>query len=218
MATSETCSVCGQEVRYGYWQDRKAYFHREPADHEPIFGRRFTAEEQAEVERQMDLPRTRVVTRTIKGEKVQVEETYTARQAMTAKAKREAEETPDEDAEPEGIMTEVPEPEVRKTAIERDDERCPQGARNLLNAAARAGWEVRRLTYARGPWIGAKGQVLSISDTVVCGVVDGDQRYAVASWRDGKVASAWYGERQDAQVNMNLTTITEIKNTMKGAA
>jgi hypothetical protein len=214
-----TSDGCGQEVRHGWRDGKKGWWHREAVDHQPIFGRRFTDADKAKVELELDVVRTRQ--RTTKDGEVVTEE-YTARgerlRAMN-KAKREKllEEGLDEEEIAALHQICIPEPEVRKTTIERSDERCPQGARNLMNAAAKAGWEVRRLTYSRGPWLGAKGNVLSISDLVACGVVDSDKRYGVACWRDGKVVSAWYGEREADRVPMALTTITVLKNKMKEA-
>lgn len=216
----QTCSTCHQEVRWGWRDGREGWWHRDPVDHQPVFGRRFNVADAAEVQRQLDLPRTRL-------DKDGNEEIYTARELQVKamnKAARErmAEEGLDEEEIERMQQVEIPKPEVRKTTIERADERCPQGAKNLLNAAAKAGWQVRRLTYSRGPWVGAAGQVLSISDLVVVGVVDQavdtDYRYGVACWRDGKVVSCWYGERDGDRVPMELTTITHLKNIMKGAA
>lgn len=228
---AETCSVCHEEVRFGWRPGFTSpdpskgagfWMHREESDHMPILGRRFTAADKAEVERQLDLERERLVP-TKTGFPLLFEvQTYTARGYFLERMKKEArarllEEGLDEE-EIAALEIPIPEPEVRKTAIERSDPRCPQGARNLMNAAAKAGWEVRRLTYSRGPWLGSKGNVLSISDLVACGVVDSDRRYGVASWRDGKVVSAWYGEREGDRVPMALTTITDLKKRMKGDA
>jgi hypothetical protein len=210
------CGRCGEEVRKGWRDGVEAWWHRDHVDHVAVLGRPFTAADKAEVERQLDLPRVRT-------NKDGEEEHYTARElqvkAMNKAARdRLLEEGLDEEEIAAIQQVEIPEPEVRKTPIERADERCPQGARNLMNAASKAEWEVRRLTYSRGPWLGAKGNVLSISDMVVCGVVDSDRRYGVASWRDGKVVSAWYGEREGDRVPMALTTITDLKKRMKGDA
>lgn len=216
MGSLTLCGRCGEEVRKGWRDGVEAWWHRGQVDHVAVLGRPFTAEDQAEVERQLDLPRVRL-------DKDGNEEVYTARElqikAMNKAARdRLAEEGLDDEEIDAMQQVEIPEPEVRKTPIERADERCPQGARNLMNAAAKAGWEVRRLTYSRGPWLGSKGNVLSISDLVACGVVDSDRRYGVASWRDGKVVSAWYGEREGDRVPMALTTITDLKKRMKGDA
>lgn len=210
------CGRCGEEVRKGWRNGVEAWWHRDDVDHVAVLGRPFTAADKAEVERQLDLPRVRL-------DKDGNEEVYTARElqvkAMNKAARDRLAEQGLDDEEIDALQqVEIPEPEVRKTPIERADERCPQGARNLMNAAAKAGWEVRRLTYSRGPWLGSKGNVLSISDLVACGVVDSDRRYGVASWRDGKVVSAWYGEREGDRVPMALTTITDLKKRMKGDA
>lgn len=214
---------CGQEVRWGYRDGRQAWWHRDDVGHEPIFGRRMTAADKAEVERQLDLPRERAKPTKTGFPLLYEIETYTARGYLLDRMKKAArdrllEEGLDEDEIAALQQVDIPDPEVRKIPIERNDPRCPQGARNLMNAAARAGWEVRRLTYSRGPWLGANGNVLSISDIVACGVVDSDQTVAVACWRDGKVVSAWLGSREGDRIPMGLTTITDIKTRMKEAA
>lgn len=226
----ETCTHdgCGAEVRWGWRDGQKGWWHQAPVDHQPIFGHRFTADDAAEVERQLDLPRERLKPTKTDFPLLFEIETYTAREdrlKAMKKAKRNQllEEGLDEEEIERLHQVDIPEPEVRKTPIERADPRCVQGAKNLMNAAAKAGWEVRRLTYSRGPYLGAAGQVLSISDFVVVGVVDTDHRCGVASWRDGKVIAAWYGERVASldgpdRVRMELTTITDLKTKMKGAA
>jgi hypothetical protein len=209
----ETCAVCDQEVRHGHRDGVAAWWHREAVDHHAILGRRFTAADELEVQRQLDLPRVRL-------DKDGVEETYTARELQLkamSKAKRDQllAEGLDDDEIALLERPEVPEPEVRCTPIERADDRCPQGVRNVMNAAARAGWEVTRLTYSRGPYLGSKGQVLTISDSVVIHVVDGEGHLGVASYRDRKVTSCWWGTIGG---RCYLTSITDLKTKMKEAA
>lgn len=83
-------------------------------------------------------------------------------------------------------------------AVEVDDLPARSGMRQIANLVLKTdGWELRRLTAARGPYMGAKGLPLSISDTVVLGAqtrqVDGSYVIAVASWRDGKFDFAMTG-------------------------
>jgi hypothetical protein len=216
VSASETCSTCGQEVRWG-WRDghdgqgvRQGYWHRELVDHMPKFGK--VGYDKAEVERQRHLPRVRTVTRKIDGELVEVEETYTTAElelkAMNKAARDRAADAAldeDEEAEPENPLEPV---EVRSfdMPLKGDFEAprvdggvqrstVPGGCRTLLNLAEKLGWEVVRLTYARGPYLGSKGGSLGVSDSVRLilrgPVVDGDPVYAVASWRDAKSQWAW---------------------------
>lgn len=116
----------------------------------------------------------------------------------------------------------LPPVEIPGHKVEPKDEVVPGGVRTVVNLLAKRGWELRRLTHARGPYVGAKGDVLSISDTVVLGArevprcerggLDRPDRIAVASWRDGKFDLAYVGYIRDGQI-----TVTERANatTMK---
>lgn len=214
MAFSETCSVCDQEVRWGWRDGREAYWHREAADHEPVFGRIFTAEDKARVDAELDRVRTRV------NDKGEVQE-YTARTlSKTKKARDEAEEDDDTGSdvlEPiEVHCTDMPHKGVfeiggREVAV-------PGGVRTVLNLAAKQDWDVERLTYSRGPYLGANGKSLGVSDCVVLRlrgpVVDGAQLRGVASWRDGKADWAW---RLDGRTTTRLENMTALKNLIKEA-
>lgn len=240
MAAVETCSVCGAEVRWGHRDGldgqgvRLAYWHRELVDHEPIFGRRMTAEDVAEVARQKALPRTRVVSRKVKGstEKVDVEETYTVdqleREALLKTAKgreRVAIEEGDDDEEPESPLEPI---EVYAFDIPlKGDFRAPRvdggwqngkvpgGCRTVLNLADKQGWTVVRLTYSRGPYLGSKGGSLGVSDFVRLilrgPVLDEGPLFGVASWRDGKSDWTWI----HANGHTDNATVTQLKNLMK---
>lgn len=204
---SETCSRCGQEVRRGYRDGRLAWWHREAVDHEPVFGN--ASYDKAEVERQRHLPRERYVKVNPEGFPLLFEiETYTAAEVelkAMSKAARDRAAEEDEDAEPEHPLEPI---EVRCTPLNLKGETVvtdvdgrervtvtPGGARTLINLATKLGWDVVRLTYARGPYIGAKGGSLGVSDSVVLvvrgPVLDGSNVYGVASWRDGKSQWAW---------------------------
>jgi hypothetical protein len=120
--------------------------------------------------------------------------------------------------EPEVIADPVIPPiEIACHAVEPKDEIVPGGVRTITNLLAKRGWELRRLTHARGPYIGAKGEALSISDTIVLGAVgprslDGKVLRAVASWRDGKFDFA-YALGGDSMTKVNAT---ELRNFIKG--
>lgn len=233
MASSETCSLCGQEVRWGWREDREAYWHRDAADHQPVFGRIFTAEDKAEVERQLDLVRERHVP-TETGFPLLFEvETYTAREYeeqryMRNKKYRERQEAErDETEEDEEAGSDLLEPvEVQSTDMPHKgvlevggrEVPVPGGVRTVLNLAAKQGWAVEKLTYSRGPYLGANGKSLGVSDCVVLRlrgpVVDGAQLRAVASWRDGKADRAW---RLDGRTTPRLENMTALKTLIKEA-
>lgn len=82
-------------------------------------------------------------------------------------------------------------------------------------------WELRRLTHARGPYLGQGGECLSVSDTIVIGGqrrVDDGTQVAVASWRDGKFDHAYIGTIQDGHLNPRRVDATTMKNWIKGIA
>jgi hypothetical protein len=179
MAKSETCAVCGQEVRWGWRDGVLAYWHRETVDHTPKFGRLM---QPGEWEQMM---------------------------AAVAEGQRFRNKKNDLESEATEIQEARPlEPiEVRSTSMPHkgslsldtpDGPRevpVPGGVRTLLNLAERLGdWEVLRLTYARGPYLGANGSSLGVSDSITLmmrSTLDSKPVYAVASWRDGKSDWAW---------------------------
>lgn len=120
----------------------------------------------------------------------------------------------------------LPEPEVVAHAVQPKDEIVPGGVRTITNLLAKRGWELRRLTHARGPYVGAKDKLLSISDSVVLGArekprcarggLDRPPRIAVASWRDGKFDFAYVGVIQDGRVVTEPANNTAMKSWIKG--
>lgn len=209
---SETCSVCSQEVRFGRREGGPAiWLHKNDTDHAAILGYIQTDEDRAEIERQLDLPRQR-----------DDGTTYTTREYdleryRKSKKFREAEEQDDETPEP----VEIPAPEVARHDVTAGDFPPRSGIRQIINLVARQGWELRRLTHARGPWVGAAGEVLSISDSVVLGArspaaLDGSVRVAVASWRDGAFFSGYTGTLKDGHMITESTDSKTMKNWIKG--
>lgn len=182
-----TCFTCKQEVRWGWRHGRKAWWHREDVDHAVILGEGSTPELHA-----------------------QLAEADKARAAAKAKGKKKDAE---DDVEEMTWPTELPEPEVRCTPVERNDPRVPGGAKTILNLLEKEDWELRRLTYARGPYIGANGKILSISDSIVLGAVDGEDSAIVAFWRDGKFNGAMTVFKHQLEGRPNAT---ELKNWIKG--
>lgn len=209
MAASETCSTCGEEVRYGYRDGVLAYWHRLEVDHVPIFGYVMTPEDHAEVERQRHLIRyledgTPYSTAEYEARKIKDTE---------KRAAALAELHDDEDGDGHDEIEPI---EVRSIALPlkgRVFVGCPDGSvavaavpggvRTVLNLAARVGWTVERLTYSRGPYLGSSGKSLGVSDTVVLVVrgpdVDGVPRRGVASWRDAKSDWAWRMENKQIE-------------------
>lgn len=100
--------------------------------------------------------------------------------------------------------------EQERTPIDVDDRRCPAGARSLIKAGAVHGWELARLTYSRGPYIGARGQVLKICDWVVLGLLDRtNHRAGVGCWRDGTPASMWLGRAGQMTEKVTFTELRQ---------
>jgi hypothetical protein len=182
MAASETCAVCGQEVRWGHRDGVTGYLHRDAVDHHVKFGRLVAhAELQAELDRELDRERV-----------LEDGTVYTTRGwqiAKMAKAARlaaeEAGRDPDEDAE----LHAIPPPEIYALPIEIDDPRLPGGCKSKLKLARKHGWEAW-VTHSRGPRVhGTTQALIEMSDVFVLRMrLDGTDRAAVASWwvKNGK--------------------------------
>lgn len=219
MAKSETCSRCGEEVRWGWRDGQEAYWHREQVDHVPIFGRYMTPEEVAEN------------TRRYREEVFYLEDgtPYTAAQADASKFKdteqrrRALAELAGEDPD---YIAPTPPVEILGHAVQPDSFPPRSGIRQVINLVEKKGWYLARLTKSRGPYLGADGSVLSISDCVVLGAVSGPplcwragldskDRFAVGSWRDGKFDFAYIGVIGRAPTKVDSPTL---KKWIKGIA
>jgi len=188
-----SCSACGQEVRWGWRNEgqglRQGWWHREHVDHRATFGQVadlktvYTPVLERRREKNPDWAGWTDVDED--GAKIEPEpEPFDRRDDLGIEQVKDQQEGWDA----------IPEPEVRATGIHPDDPRTPGGARKICNLLKKSGWERRRLSFARGPYLGAKGDLLSISDHVVlvARVTNSEERrYVVASWRDGKFDSAW---------------------------
>lgn len=215
MAASERCSRCDQEVRWGWRDGREAYWHREPADHAPIFGRIMTAEEIEEVRRQ----REEVVRYDDEGRPYTSAEWEIMRDKEIERRDRRLAllrgEDPDAPPEP------LPAPEVPVHDVTPDDFPPRSGIRQIYNLVERTdGWEIYRFTACRGPYLGTGGKVLSTSDSVVLGArgplqVDGSMRLAVASWRDGAFDFAHLGLMKAGGVTLRSGNSAEMKDWIK---
>lgn len=124
----------------------------------------------------------------------------------------------DEDDEPVGPLPPV---EVPAHPADPDDFPPRSGIRQVINLVEKTeGWERAALTSSRGPYMGAKGQCLSISDVTVLKarqvVLDGSVRIAVASWRDGKFDFAYIGIIKDHRLSPARVDASSMKNWIKG--
>jgi hypothetical protein len=171
----QTCSRCGQEVRYGKRGGITGWLHREDVDHMPIFGGPlWTPELQARLEASL------------------------AEMAARGKADKKKDSDPTNEDDGPDVWDAIPEPEVRCTDVPITDLRPRSGILQMVNLINRTdGWTLKRITYARGPWVGARGQVLSISDhhkvSALGPVLDTGQRFVVASWRDMEFKTGYVG-------------------------
>lgn len=178
------CSRCGEEIRIGWRNGHRTWWHRAEADHGSTQGHMIT-------------PPTRGVVSKASRKKVSYEEEV--------------------DEDPEGPM---PEPEVACHPVTVDDFPPRSGIRQIANLVGKTpGWEVRRFTASRGPYLSAKGSVLSISDSVVLGArgpeVDGERPIAVASWRDGKYDFGSVGTMRGSRISSRPASSTEVKAWIK---
>lgn len=182
----------------------------------PLFGREWTAEDTARVEAERMKPRTRL-------NSDRVEETYTTAEhdiqrdpdATRRKARLAAFRGEDSDYVPP-----LPPVEIPCHPVEIDSFPPRSGIRQILNIITRTDdWELRRLTHARGPYVGSAGTALSISDSVVLGArgpgVDSGVRIAVASWRDGAFDFAYTGILKDGVVTTTAADSKALKAWIK---
>lgn len=214
MAAVETCSRCGQEVRRGWRHGRESYWHREDVDHEPIFGAIMTADRIEDVRRE----REDVVRYTDDGDPYTSAEWEISRDKDTDRRRRRLALYRGED--PDHVEP-LPAPEVPCHPIDIEDLPARSGMRQVANLVLKQGWELRRLTAARGPYIGSKSEVLSTSDTVVLGArgperLDGGVPVAVASWRDGKFDFAITGILKGGRCTTSKVDATALKRWIKG--
>ena len=233
--TPMQCSACGEEVRLGYRDGQKGFWHRESVDHAPIHGHRITRAAAEAVERR----KREHVWYTDDGKPMTTAEYEVSKDPDTPRRKRRMAELRGEDP---NWVEPIPEPEVRRTTVDIEDERVPGGARaiaKLLAGITRVtpagksskslkhppmapGWELTRLTYARGPYLGADGSALSISDSIVINAlgpeVDGGRAVAVASWRDGKFDTAYAGRLVGRSVKVDPVNADGLKAWIKEPA
>src|SRR5690348_14208881 len=163
MAKAEHCSRCGEEVRFGVREpiSTPRWLHAQDVDHTVLFGQPYTAEMQAETQRQRHLPRFREGK---DGETIQytTAEWEEARYTKAKRAQLAAERADEDDEEAEEPL---PEPEVRARPIDISEFAPRSGIRQIYNLVEKTpGWQIVNLHYARGPRMGASGGSLGISD------------------------------------------------------
>lgn len=204
---SETCSTCGQEIRFGVrnptpqWPGPR-WLHRDPADdadHIPTHGTLIGTEGWAAIEANKN--------------------------AMVAERKgKKDSKAADEEEDNEPVIVDLPEPEIRATPIPVTDLPPRSGIRQVANLIEKTdGWTLRTLTRSRGPYVGARGQVLSISDMILIRAsgeevdgVRGNRRFVVASWRDGKFDFAYVGTIAHGVAIPRAANATELKAWIRG--
>lgn len=185
MTRPQTCAKCGQEVRYGKREGITGWLHREETDHLPLFGGPLhTPERQAVIEASL------------------------AEMAARAKPDKKK-DAPEPEEEPE-VWDEIPEPERRAYPITVADLPPRSGMLQIANLILGKNkdkvkdWELVNITRSKGPYVGARGQVLSISESTLIRargpMVDNGRRVAVASWRDGEFDFAYTGILKDRVV------------------
>lgn len=201
----DICGVCGEELRFGTrgsdpkWPGPR-WLHREDVDHHPVHGDPLTPEKWAEI---------------MLNHEQQVAD-------KASKRKKNDLKTDDEVVEEEDTGPVVlPEPEIMPVSVKPEHFPPRSGIRQIIGLIGKQGWELRRLTIGRGPWIGATGKMLSISDVWVLGVrgpeVDGVRRVGVACWRDGSFEFAQFGTLKAGVLTVTRGSSTDLKNWIKGA-
>jgi hypothetical protein len=79
------------------------------------------------------------------------------------------------EAEPEADpVASVPPPDVPATELPAGDPRIPRGVKTWLNLAKKHGWRAR-VTYAVGPRIGSRGEVLEHGCYTICVAMQNDR-------------------------------------------
>lgn len=231
----EQCSACGEEIRLGYRDGVKNFWHRENVDHSPIHGHRLTRAQAEADERH----RREHIYYDDDGKPYTAAEWEISRDKDSNRRRRRLAELRGEDPD---YVEPIPEPEIPRYDIDPATLESGSGVAQIYNLLAgitrvtpkgksskspkhppmAPGWEVRRLTGARGPYIGSDGSVLSISDTIVLGAVgpevDGGRAIAVASWRDGKFDTAYKGRIKDGTAHIDPVNATDLKTWIKEPA
>lgn len=219
---SQICSTCGQEVRFGVREGwGPMWLHKNNTDHPATLGYLMSGEDWEEIERQLDLPRERQVPMDPPFPLLFRIEEYTTREYDLARYRKSkkfrlAEE---QDSDEEFVFVELPPVEVPQSDVDPASLPPRSGLKQVCNLVLKAsGWELVRLTHSRGPYIGASGEVLSISDRHVMSArnrLDDRVLVAVGSWRDGKFDSAYTGTIRDGRLVTEKVDATTLKGWIK---
>ena len=194
MTAPQTCSRCGEEVRYGVRADVKGWLHREEKDHLPLLGELWTPDLQKGIDYAL------------------------AEMASRGKADKAKAAEPEEDEKES--WDEIPEPEVPPRDFDPADMRPRSGLLQMYNLLDKTpGWEVKRLRFYRGPYLGARGQVLSIDDqhrlSGLGPVVDNGRRFVVGSWRNMEFDYGYLGVIRGDKVYPDFGNSTALKAFIK---
>lgn len=219
--TITLCGACGEEIRRGLRHGRTDWWHREDVDHAAVLGQPFTSELAAQVGIELDVVRLRlakgVAAKCPTYQRFWPLEEYTTREHDRAKMKKSIRDALDDE---DDIVVELPPVEIPCHPVDVSTFAPRSGIRQVCNLVAKQGWELVRLTHARGPYVGASGACLSISDTIVLAArkvrVDGSTNVAVGSWRDGKFDFAFTGTIQNGNLSTTKADATQMKNWIKG--
>ena len=223
---SETCSRCGEEVRYGVRGGLTGWLHREDVDHAPVFGHIASAEEKAGWAAEMLVTRERLPSKAAghcpTHQDLTPLEVYTTAENDILKDKdvaRRRQRLIELHGRDPDYVAPIPEPEVRRQTVEVESFPPRSGIRQMVNLVLKTpGWELRRLTHARGPYMGSKGEVLSISDSIVMSArtkVDDGYALVVCSWRDGAFDTGYTGVLKAGVITPTPATSTAIKAWIK---
>lgn len=211
---SVVCSRCGEEVRRGLRHGREDWWHREDVDHAAIHGHMMLVRDAERAERERHLVRE-----DSNGEPYTVAEWEILKDQDVERRRRRLAALRGED--PDAPPPPLPAPEVAQHDVTADDFPPRSGIRQIANLLAKTeGWEIVRFTRTVGPYIGAKGEVLSTSECVVLVgradvQVDGSIPVAVGSWRDGKFDYSHVGAAKDGHLTPRRVSSTEMKDWIK---
>lgn len=208
------CSRCGEEVRFGTRGLTTGWLHRGNPGHAAILGHIQTPEEAAEIVRQD----REVVRYDDDGKPYTTAEFDIRRDDDTARRRRRLAEL---HGEPVDAPVVIPEPEVPCHPVTADDFAPRSGVRQIFNLVGKQGWDLVSATGCRGPYLGADGSVLSISEASVIRArgparIDGTVPFAVASWRDGKFDFAYVGVIRQGRLESRKVDSSTMKNWIKG--
>lgn len=118
-------------------------------------------------------------------------------------------------SEEEAPLLTLPEPECR--AIEMTVEEMPQGVKTTVNAARKAGFDVR-VTYSRGPWQHATQQSYVVKQCIRVVGNHADGRGFIASWLSPNYPKPvkWSFNTAHIKNRVGLQSSTNLSDHIKG--